>query len=166
MGARSQYQLSSLSKTVSKYNSVVFKISSQLKLCEKNITDEDLLEKAFSTFHASNVLLQQQYREKGFEKYSNLISCLLLMEQNNEILMKNYEAHPTESAPFLKVNAAAYNKSKRRQNRNYSYRRGHGKGRNNYRYHSRNKQENNKGSQNISSKSKDNICHRCGIKDH
>ncbi|KAJ0017737.1 hypothetical protein Pint_10862 [Pistacia integerrima] len=29
-----------------------------LKLYEKNITDEDILEKTFSTFHASNVLLQ------------------------------------------------------------------------------------------------------------
>ncbi|XP_052887989.1 uncharacterized protein LOC128296596 [Gossypium arboreum] len=54
-------------KTVSEYNSELFKISSQLKLCRENITDEDLLEKTFSTFHATNVLLQQQYREKGFK---------------------------------------------------------------------------------------------------
>ena len=48
-------------KTVSKYNSALFKISSQLKLCEEKITEEDMLEKAFTMFHASNVLLQQQY---------------------------------------------------------------------------------------------------------
>ena len=65
-------------KSVSEYNSVIFRISSQLQLCEEKITDEDMLEKTFSTFHASNVLLQQQYREKGFRKYSELISCLLL----------------------------------------------------------------------------------------
>ncbi|KAK8309208.1 hypothetical protein V6Z11_D02G111500 [Gossypium hirsutum] len=44
-------------KTVSEYNSKLFKISSQLKLCEENITDKDLLEKTFSIFHTTNVLL-------------------------------------------------------------------------------------------------------------
>ena len=57
-------------KTVSEYNSAMFRISSQLKLCGEKVTDEDMLEKTFSTFHASNLLLQQQYREKGFKKYS------------------------------------------------------------------------------------------------
>ena len=45
-------------KSVAEYNSTIFAISSQLKLCGEKITDEDLLEKTFSTFHASNVLLQ------------------------------------------------------------------------------------------------------------
>ena len=53
-------------KSVSEYNSALFKISSQLKLCGENITEEDMLEKTFTTFHASNVLLQQQYRERRF----------------------------------------------------------------------------------------------------
>ena len=57
-------------KTVSKYNSALFKISSRLKLCGEKITDEDMLEKMFTTFHASNVLLQQQYIERRFTKYS------------------------------------------------------------------------------------------------
>ena len=48
-------------KTVSEYNSALFKISSQLKLCGEKITEEDMLEKTFTTFHALNVLLQQQY---------------------------------------------------------------------------------------------------------
>jgi hypothetical protein len=70
-------------KSVSEYNSALFKISSQLKLCREKITDEDMLEKMYTTFHASNVLLQQQYRERKFTKYSELISCLLVAEQNN-----------------------------------------------------------------------------------
>ena len=45
-------------KSVSEYNSALFKISSQLKLCGENITEEDILEKTFTMFHASNVLLQ------------------------------------------------------------------------------------------------------------
>ena len=64
-----------------------------------------MLEKTFTTFHASNVLLQQQYRERRFTKYSKLISCLLVAEQNNELLMRNHQSHPTRSEPFPEVNA-------------------------------------------------------------
>ncbi|XP_073275474.1 uncharacterized protein [Primulina huaijiensis] len=66
------------------------KTSFTLILCGEKVTDQDMLEKTFSTFHASNVLLQQQYRERGFRRYSELISCLLVAEQNNELLMKNH----------------------------------------------------------------------------
>ncbi|XP_059638424.1 uncharacterized protein LOC132280514 [Cornus florida] len=54
-------------KTVAEYNSALFKISSTLKLCGDTVTDELLLEKTFTTFHASNVLLQQQYRERHWQ---------------------------------------------------------------------------------------------------
>ncbi|KAK8325967.1 hypothetical protein V6Z12_A11G087200, partial [Gossypium hirsutum] len=48
-------------------------ITSQLNLCREKITDAEMLEKTYSTFHANNVVLQTQYREKGFQKYSELI---------------------------------------------------------------------------------------------
>ncbi|XP_074299531.1 uncharacterized protein LOC141630653 [Silene latifolia] len=67
-------------KSVSEYNSAIFKITSQLKLCGEKVTDMDMLEKTYSTFHANNIVLQTQYREKGFKKYSELISCLLVAE--------------------------------------------------------------------------------------
>ncbi|XP_015075343.1 uncharacterized protein LOC107019332 [Solanum pennellii] len=57
-------------KNVTEYNSVVFKITSQLKLCGEIIKNEDMLKKTLTTLHASNVILQQQYREKGFQIYS------------------------------------------------------------------------------------------------
>ncbi|XP_016471858.1 uncharacterized protein LOC107793924 [Nicotiana tabacum] len=102
-------------KTVSEYNSVVFMITSQLKLCGEIVNDEDLLEKTLSTFHASKVVLQQQYREKGLKKYSELISCLLVAEQHNTLLIKNHEVRPTGSASFFEVNmVAATQKSERR----------------------------------------------------
>ncbi|KAI5338977.1 hypothetical protein L3X38_018249 [Prunus dulcis] len=63
--------------------------------------------KTLSTFHASNVLLQQQYRHSGFKKYSELVSCLLLAEQNNELLLKNHQSRPTGSAPLPEINAAS-----------------------------------------------------------
>ncbi|KAM3263730.1 hypothetical protein P3L10_000724 [Capsicum annuum] len=42
-------------KSVHEYNSVMFKISSQLKLCGETVNDDDMMEKTLSTFHASNV---------------------------------------------------------------------------------------------------------------
>lgn len=42
----------------------MFNISSKLKLYRDNIIDEDMLEKIFFIFHASNVILQWKYREK------------------------------------------------------------------------------------------------------
>ena len=63
-----------------------------------------MLEKTLTTFHASNVILQQQSREKGFQKYSELISCLLVAEQHNALSMKNHEARPTRVAPLLEAN--------------------------------------------------------------
>ncbi|KAM1682745.1 hypothetical protein ACFXTN_030988 [Malus domestica] len=78
-----------------------------MKLYGETITEEDILEMTFSTFHASNVLLQQQYRERGFTEYNQLISMLLVAEKNNELLMKNHQFRPTGSAPFPEVNAAS-----------------------------------------------------------
>ena len=67
-----------------------------------------MLEKTFSTFHALNLLLQHQYHEKGCKKYLELISCLLVVEQNNELLMKIHEACLTGFASFLEVNVTTY----------------------------------------------------------
>ena len=93
------------SKSVSEYNSALFKTSLQLKLCGENIIDEDMLEKTFTTFYASNMLLQQQYRERRFIKYSELIACLLVAEKNNELLLKNHKSRPTGSKAFPEANA-------------------------------------------------------------
>ena len=92
-------------KSVSEYNSDLFKISSQLKLCGENITNEDMLEKTFTTFHSSNVLLQQQYRESRFTKYSELIACLLVAKKNNELLLQNHQSRSIGSKAFLEANA-------------------------------------------------------------
>ncbi|XP_070031277.1 uncharacterized protein [Nicotiana tomentosiformis] len=62
-------------KYVSEYNFAMFRITSKLKLCGDSITDYDMLEQTFITFHASNMDLQQQYRENVFKKYSELIPC-------------------------------------------------------------------------------------------
>ena len=46
-------------KKVSDYNSAIFRIVSQLKFCGQTVIDEDMLEKTYFIFHASNVTLQQ-----------------------------------------------------------------------------------------------------------
>ena len=45
-------------KSVRDYNSTLFKIKSQFKLCGEKVNEKDMLEKTFTTFHVSNVLLQ------------------------------------------------------------------------------------------------------------
>ncbi|GJU77561.1 hypothetical protein Tco_1274631 [Tanacetum coccineum] len=52
-------------KSVTEYNYSMFSITSKLTLCGENITKEDMLKKTFSTFYASNMRLQQQYRERA-----------------------------------------------------------------------------------------------------
>ncbi|MCI08080.1 UDP-glucose flavonoid 3-O-glucosyltransferase 3-like [Trifolium medium] len=133
-----------------------------------------MLEKTFTTFHASNVLLQQQYREKGFTKYSDLIACLLLVEQNNELLMKNHEVRPTGAAPFPEVNVATHDHHGQTRGRGHGRGCGRGRGRGtshghvnfkNPASHQKWKNEmNEKGGQ--SSKTIENNCHRCGGKGH
>ncbi|XP_031105306.1 uncharacterized protein LOC116010169 [Ipomoea triloba] len=169
-------------KTVSEYNSAMFKISSQLLLCGEKITDEDMLEKTFSTFHASNIVLQQQYREKGFSKYSQLISCLLVAEQNNELLMKNHEARPTGSIPFPEANGVSYNNENTRgrgrgrgRGQNHGYNPGHGQNRHggyNFKNKSYHRKWENNGAKHDKEKhgnppkNVENACYRCGMTGH
>ena len=85
-----------------------------------------MLEKTYTTFHASNVFLQQQYKERPFTKYSELIACLLVAEQNNELLLKNHQSRPTESIPLPEANATI--QVNRRWNGHGYYGQGRGRG--------------------------------------
>nr|XP_027062963.1 uncharacterized protein LOC113689383 [Coffea arabica] len=171
-------------KTVNEYNSAMFRITSQLSLCGEKVTDEDMLEKTFSTFHVSNMLLQQQYREKGFKKYSELIACLLLAEQNNELLLKNHESRPTGASPFPEANATQFQNSGRgrgrgrRGGRGGCRGRGHGRGRDRSKFVPREnfnrgkqqnvsqKKENNYDQKNGEKKVYEEKCYRCGMEGH
>ncbi|GJS34384.1 hypothetical protein Tco_0532766 [Tanacetum coccineum] len=118
-------------KSVNEYNSAMFSITSKLILCGEKVTEEDMLEKTFSTFYASNMLLQQQYRERGFKKYHELIFVLLVAEQNNELLMKNHQARPTGSTALPEANATSNVRGRGRGN-NRGNERGRGRGRGGY----------------------------------
>ncbi|XP_074342463.1 uncharacterized protein LOC141680028 [Apium graveolens] len=168
----------------------MFKITSQLKLCGENITDNDMLEKIYSTLYANNMLLQQQYHERGFTKYFELISVLLLAEQNNELLLKNHQARPTGSTPFPEVNLVTNNEYRdnksfgRGRGHRYGHGRGcgrarghgfvHGKGRNQQNppkfkrkpYYQKRTINEEKSEGSTMAKSGESTCSRCGMKGH
>ena len=94
-------------------------------LCGEEISKEAMIEKTLSTFHATHLLLQQMYRLKDFKKHSELMTHLLVAEQNNELLMQNHNARPTGFTPFPEVNGTSF----QRRGRSSGIGRGHGRGR-------------------------------------
>ncbi|XP_023639143.1 uncharacterized protein LOC111830709 [Capsella rubella] len=161
-------------KSVSEYNSALHLIASKLALCGEKVTEEDKLEKTFSTFHANNVLLQTQYREKGFTRYSQLISCLLVAEEQNQLLLKNHGLRPTGSAPLPEANTASFGRKEHNSANNYGrgrgYQRGRGRGRGRRHEYGRGrgvsfKNSSKKWTGNKQEKSPS-VCHRCGGDDH
>ncbi|KAH1114107.1 hypothetical protein J1N35_007485, partial [Gossypium stocksii] len=65
--------------------------------------------------------------KKVLKKYSKLISCLLVTEQNNELFMKNHGIRPTGTTPLLEVNVSVHNKYENEKYKGHG--RGHGRGR-------------------------------------
>jgi hypothetical protein len=127
------------------------------------------------------LLLQQQYRERGFKKYSELISCLLVAEQNNKVLIKNHQSRPTSSSPFSEANATSFTeanatsfKGNRGRGRGRGPRRGRGCGRNNVwrrEGHNSKSNDNNVGrfeqkKNSPPSKKSESSCYRCGMTNH
>ena len=91
------------------------------------------MEKTFSTFHASNLNLQQQYRLQKFKRYSELNANLLVAEKNNELLMKNHQTRPTGSLALPEANAVNNNDTKNfRSKRGRGNPRGRGRGHGHY----------------------------------
>ena len=74
----------------------------------KTISESDMLEKTLTSMHKENLVLMQQYREKRFTKYSELLSCLLVAEQNNELLMKMHGLRDSGTAPAPEALASGF----------------------------------------------------------
>ncbi|XP_070001903.1 uncharacterized protein [Nicotiana sylvestris] len=74
------------------------------------------------------MVLQQQYKEKGFKKYSELISLLLVVERNNDLLMRNHENRPIGSTPLPEVDEVYSHYTKRGKGRGPIRGRGRGRG--------------------------------------
>nr|GEX01788.1 protein NADP(H)-dependent aldo-keto reductase [Tanacetum cinerariifolium] len=91
-------------------------------------TSVEQLKEDIDAFLTTDRPLTPDYRKGGFKKYCDLISCLLVAEQNNELLMKNHELRPTGSAPLSEANMVAHNQSGGRD-RDRGSDRGRGRGR-------------------------------------
>ncbi|KAG7528484.1 GAG-pre-integrase domain [Arabidopsis suecica] len=175
-------------KSVEEYNSELFKIVSILRLCGEKVTDNDLLEKTYSTFHPNNVVLQQQYRGMKFKTYASLISCLLLAEKNNELLLMNSSIRPPGSTPLPEAHKAEIaeiaKEPRETKETNYVHRgyhghgrgRGRGGGRSNHNSYGRGNHHGGRGRGNNGRgrgrgifkpqhKAKS-VCHRCGMDNH
>ena len=99
-------------KTVSDYNHIVHRICSKLQFYEKEPTDADKIEKTLSTMLPSERILQQQYRERRFQVYSELIQTLLEAEKHSELIIWNNQQRPVGSTPLPEVHAYTQNKPK------------------------------------------------------
>ncbi|XP_073143907.1 uncharacterized protein [Henckelia pumila] len=119
----------------------------------------------------------QQYRERGFKKYSELISCLLVAEQNNELLLKNHQLRPTGSTPFPEANEISFPEVNANSTQNPHIRRGHGRdhGQNkNYQQHDGKRQKtnhqqwkpNNEEEKRRNMKEYEDKCFKCGTEGH
>ncbi|XP_076953573.1 uncharacterized protein LOC143627685 [Bidens hawaiensis] len=91
------------------------------------MSEADKFEKTYSTFHASNIVLKQQLWLQNFQTYSDLNINLIIAEKNNELLMKNHQAHSTRSLAIPAANIA-YNNDHKNSTRKWEQ--GHGRGRN------------------------------------
>ena len=109
-------------KSVAAYNSALHRIVTKLRLCGQKITDADMIEKTLSTFHPGNIVLQQQYRNSRYTKYSELSEVLSVADQQTEVLMNNLSARPTGSIAVPEAHANVAESSRNRK-------RGRGKGR-------------------------------------
>jgi hypothetical protein len=110
-------------KSVAAYNSALHRIVTKLRLCGQKITDTDMIEKTLSTFHPGNIVLQQQYRNSKYQKYSELSEVLSVAEQQNEVLMSNHSTRPTGSMAVPEAHATVAERS-----RNRKWVRGNGRG--------------------------------------
>ena len=92
--------------SVTEYNAEVCRIRSLLPYCGEHLTDNDLLEKTYTTFPSSDNLLQKQYRQSRFQTFPELITQLLLDEKNSIVLMRNNNSRPagTKAIPIPDAN--------------------------------------------------------------
>ncbi|CAL9215310.1 unnamed protein product [Arabidopsis halleri] len=140
-----------------------------MKLCGEEVSDNDLLEKALSTFHTQNIVLQQQYRAMKHTLFEDLLSCLLLAEKNNELLMRNSAQRPPGSAPVPDSRKESYNVQR---DRSSDRGRGHGNGRGNGRGNRHNLGYGSGKGRGISKpnrpahRTNQSACTRCGMSNH
>ncbi|XP_056850458.1 uncharacterized protein LOC130511798 [Raphanus sativus] len=169
---------------VETYNSAILRIAAQLEYCGKPVTEAEMLEKTYQTFHKNHYVLQEQYRNRGYTRFSELAVALMIAEKNNELLIKNHNIRPTGTKAFPEVNATDVknpergNVSYRGRGRGRGYGRGRGhrfnrgnersynpKGRGSNTWNRSDRGKGNEAQENPTRKN-ENVCYRCGSKGH
>jgi phosphoribosyl-AMP cyclohydrolase len=74
-----------------------------------------MIEKTLSTFHLGNIVLQQQYRNSKYQKYSEMSEVLSVAEQQNAVLMSNHSTRPTGSMAVPEGHATVAERSHNRK---------------------------------------------------
>ena len=68
------------------------RLKARLNFCEKELTEDDIIQKTLSTFPTSAIILTNQYRLKYDNKrtttFNKLINLLQVTERHNEILFE------------------------------------------------------------------------------
>ncbi|ESQ50309.1 hypothetical protein EUTSA_v10002286mg, partial [Eutrema salsugineum] len=145
---------------VEDYNSAILRIVSQLKYCGKPVTDTEMLEKTYLTFHKEHRILQEMYRNRGYTRFSELIMTLILAEKNNELLIRNHNSRPTGTKAFPEANAMVIEKPERKS-RTYNP-----NGRNSYKWVRSEQTSKGKEPQTNITQKREDVCYRCGSKGH
>ena len=146
------------------HNHEVHKICSKLRFCEKEPSEVEKIEKTLSTMLPADRILQQQYRARDYQVYSELIHVLLQAEKHDELLLKNSHQRPVGAAPLPEVHAnfqknTKFNGSFKGHNKNFKGNRNRNK---------KNKPHNSDKGKGISKNKfdKTNLCQKCGCYKH
>ncbi|WVZ66171.1 hypothetical protein U9M48_015433 [Paspalum notatum var. saurae] len=86
--------------SVAAYDSALRRIVCQLKLCDKEVTDGQMIEKTLSTFLPSQLVRHRMHRAAKYGTYSELIFALLQEEKGNQELMRDNCTRSAQKASF------------------------------------------------------------------
>ena len=165
-------------KTVAEYNSSLFGIVSKLKFCghDNLVQEANLINKTLTTFHPSNFNLSEQYRNRDFKTYAELLSALLVAEQHHQVLLKNDKLHPVSqpAAPlqFKDLTHVESNYSRRQHRHQHPYAQSQGRGRGGRNQQRKQYPTSNQvkpmhhQSKSSQDKPSSNSCLRCGLRGH
>jgi hypothetical protein len=151
-------------KSVGEFNHAMHKLSFKLKFYEKELTDAEKIKKTFSTMLSAHMILQQQYRQRGFTIYSELIKTLLLAERHNELLIWNSNQGPVGAKPLLEIHASTQKKPPKDANKNTNP--GTSKGKNKCKRTHKPQGAKGKGNNSKSNKDKSSTCAKCSCYNH
>jgi hypothetical protein len=103
-------------KSIGDYNHDVHKICARLRFCEKEPSNEEMIEKTPTTILPSCRVLKHQYRARNYQHYSRLVQDLQT-EKHDKLTMRNHHQRPIGMAPLPEVNYSSKGKEKVDENK-------------------------------------------------